>query len=149
MQVIRESHCVRVRCWCQKSLCRQRLCLVWCNHFTLLIAISARAGNTLHSCKSWALVRQCLWLSFAAISHALPFDKARRYRHTFFCPADSVLPVKLHMRRDPSSKHFRFGTEKSSACDSMVILQTKNLSEPPSSPPSPVICTLFPPCCSR
>ena len=29
MQVFRKSHCVRVRFWCQKTLCRKRLCHVW------------------------------------------------------------------------------------------------------------------------
>ena len=71
-------HIAAIVCRCA-CLCS----VIACHHFTLLIAISALAGNTLHLCKSWALVRQCLWLSFAAISHALPFDKARRYRHTF------------------------------------------------------------------
>ena len=111
MQVIRESHCVRVRCWCQKTLCASSgscphidaivckcawLCsVIACHHFTRRVAISARAGNTLHFCKSWALVKLCPWLSFAAISYALPLDRARRYRHTYASrPVIDALPIR-------------------------------------------------------
>ena len=42
--------------------------VIACHHLTLLIAISARAGNTFHSQRCWAFVQLRPWLSVAAWS---------------------------------------------------------------------------------
>ena len=54
-----------------------------CHHFTLLIAISARAGSTFHLWRSWALVQLRPWLPVAARSYDLPLESARRCLQTF------------------------------------------------------------------
>ena len=81
--------------------------------------------STFHLWRSWAMVQLRPWPSIAALSYALPLERA--------------LQVMQRMRRDPWPTHSRFGTGRSNVCGSTVNVET----------PSPAICTRLPLCCSR